>query len=103
MEYGVSVGNEVGSDTLIYLTLASRVGDADITVTQTAGNTYKYADTYTHQIATLGLTTGKAWYLKLELSVNTVNWDGKKDVAGTQKVSDSGSYGGGTFGFGYRW
>lgn len=103
VEYGISVGNQTSDSSLIYLTLASRGANADVTVIQASGTTYSYDDKYDHYIATLGAILGKTWYFKFEASANSVNWKGKPTPSATQTISGAGDYGGFLVGFGYHW
>lgn len=101
IEYGVSVGNKFSDMGLAYFTLASRGGDARITVNQN-GTLFSYDDQFEHYLGTFGFMYGKSWYLKLEATANHIDWEGTSSVT-NQKMSDSGTEFGGTLGFGYIW
>lgn len=102
LEYGVSIGKQFKKSALAYLTLASRGGDAEITIVQTGIGQFQYDDEYDHYIASLGIILGDKVYFKAEVSGNYIDWQGTNPNT-LQEISDSGFEFGGTLGAGFAW
>lgn len=100
-EFGTSIGKQWHENRLVYLTLASRGGDADITVDNNGTTTGDYQDEFDHYMATVGLLFGQSWFLKVEVSANHIEWRGETNSGGT--ISDSNVEYGTTVGLGFRW
>lgn len=100
-ELGGSIGNRLDEMNLVYLTLASRGGEAKIRVSQNGIEQQVYEDTYDHYLMTFGFLFGQTWYLKVEAGASYVNWQGPDNSGNTLK--DDGTTFGGSLGFGYQW
>lgn len=100
-EYGFSFGYRRSEKSLLYLTTASRGGQAKVAINQNHVNTETYHDQFEHYLATLGLLYGQRWYVKAELGANYILWRGS-DATGTP-LKGEGFEQGLSIGLGYRW
>ncbi|MCB0377196.1 MAG: hypothetical protein KDD33_01760 [Bdellovibrionales bacterium] len=100
-EYGFSVGRRFDDPFMLYLTLASRGGKADIKVTSNSTETGSYKDEFDHYIGSFGLLFGESFFGKVEVSGNYIEWRGQDNSNNTLK--DSSTEFGATAGFGYMW
>lgn len=77
-EYGASLGYGF-QHVMVYGTIGQQSGTGDTTITQPSAS-YKYSDSFSHTVATIGLTnfTQADWiYGILELSSLTTKWESK--------------------------